>query len=99
MRCDLLLSRLCLVKTRSQAGKACAEGRVRVNGRPARAASEVRPGDHVAWSDPLGRFEEEVVVEGLPEGSISRAAARQLYRRLPRRALLRPWEEEPGGER
>jgi ribosomal 50S subunit-recycling heat shock protein len=40
MRIDLCLSRLCLMKTRSQAGKACDEGRVFLNGQPARAARE-----------------------------------------------------------
>jgi ribosomal 50S subunit-recycling heat shock protein len=90
MRCDLLLSRLCLLKTRSQAGKACDEGRVRINGHPAKASSEVRPGDRVVWADALGRFEEEVEVIALPEGSVSRAAARELYRRVERRVFDRP---------
>jgi ribosome-associated heat shock protein Hsp15 len=98
MRCDLLLSRLCLLKTRSQAGKACDEGRVRVNGRAAKAASDVHPGDRIVWNDPLGRFEEEIEVLGLPEGPVSRAAARDLYRRLPGRVLPRPWEEGTGGD-
>lgn len=85
MRCDLLLSRLCLFKTRSQAGRACDEGRVRVNGRPAKAATEIRPGDRIVWIEPLGRFEEEVEVLSVPEGPVSRAAARELYRRIARR--------------
>ena len=62
MRCDLLLSRLCLLKTRSQAGKACDEGRVRVNGHPAKPATEIRPGDRLLWTDSLGRFEEQRMV-------------------------------------
>jgi ribosome-associated heat shock protein Hsp15 len=102
MRCDLLLSRLCLLKTRSQAGKACDEGRVRINGQRAKASSEVRPGDRIAWTDPLARFEEEVEVLALPEGSVSKIAARELYRRITRRALDHPWGEpgsDPSGAR
>jgi ribosomal 50S subunit-recycling heat shock protein len=96
MRCDLLLSRLCLFRTRSQAGRACDEGRVRVNGRVAKAACEIRPGDRILWTDPLGRHEEEVEILSVPAGSVSRAAARDLYRRVGGRALPGPWDEEDG---
>jgi ribosome-associated heat shock protein Hsp15 len=37
--------RLC--KTRSEATRACTAGHVRINGRPAKAASPVAPGDRV----------------------------------------------------
>jgi ribosomal 50S subunit-recycling heat shock protein len=85
MRIDLLLSRLCLQKTRSQAARACDEGRVWLNGQPARSSREVRPGDHVRYLDRLGRVEEEVVILAIPQGSVSRIAAREMYRVIERR--------------
>jgi len=91
MRIDLLLSRLCLMKTRSQAGRACDRGGVRLNGRVAKAAAEVRAGDRIIFPEPSGRFIREIEILGLPEGGVSRAAARDLYRRIDRRELDDPW--------
>lgn len=97
MRIDLVLSRLCLVKTRSQAGRACEDGAVRLNGRPTKASSAVRPGDRVVLLDPSGRFEREYEILALPpEGSVSRAAARDLYRLVELRAVEDPWGPGPG---
>ncbi len=89
MRIDLCLSRLCLFKTRSQAGRACDDGRVWLNGAPARASREVHPGDRIRFQDRLGRVTEEVEVLELPEGQVSRSAARDMVRRIGR------WEEAP----
>ena len=99
MRIDLVLSRLCLVKTRSQAGRACEEGAVRLNDRPVKPSATVRPGDRVVLLDPAGRFEREFEILALPpEHSLSRAAARDLYRLREQRAVEDPWGggETPG---
>lgn len=93
MRIDLCLSRLCLFKTRSQAGRACDEGRVWLNDKPARSSREVHAGDRIRFTDPLGRWVEEVEVMDLPQGQVSRAAARDLVRVLSRKSL----DEEPDG--
>lgn len=92
MRIDLLLSRLCLFKTRSQAARACDEGRVFLNDRPAKAAAEVRPGDRIRWTDRFVRWEDAVEILSVPEGSVSRAAARDHYRMNDRRPLGGPWD-------
>jgi len=92
MRLDVLLSRLCLFKTRSQAARACDEGRVRLNGRPAKAAVEVRPGDRIRFTDRFARWEDEVDVVAIPDGSVSRAAAREYYHLAERRPLDGPWD-------
>jgi ribosomal 50S subunit-recycling heat shock protein len=92
MRIDLCLSHFCLFKTRSQAGKACDEGRVFLNAEPARASRVVHTGDRIRFIDRLGRFEEEVEVLEVPEKQVSRPRARELYRTLYRRAV-----EFPGG--
>lgn len=92
MRIDLVLSRLCLMKTRSQAGRACDEGAVRLNDRPVKPSAAVRPGDRVVLLDPSGRFEREFEILALPpEHSLSRAAARDLYRLREERAVEDPW--------
>jgi len=91
MRCDSALHRLCLFKTRSQAARACAEGRVWVNEQPARASRLIHPGDRIRFQDHLGRLEEEVEILSLPEGSVARAAAREMVRVLSRRRLEEPW--------
>ncbi len=98
MRIDLCLSRLCLMKTRSQASKACDEGRVFLNGQPVRPAREVHPGDRIRFQDRFRRYEEEVEVLALPEGNVSRAEARDLYRQIAKRVLEDPWGGEPPAE-
>jgi ribosomal 50S subunit-recycling heat shock protein len=92
MRIDQALHRLCLFKTRSQAERACEDGRVWVNGHPARPSKLVRPGDRVRFQDRLGRVEQEIELLALPEGSVSRAAAREMVRIVSRRVLEDPWE-------
>lgn len=47
MRLDRFLKVSRLVKRRTVASELCAAGRVRLNGRVAKAASQVRPGDVV----------------------------------------------------
>lgn len=99
MRIDLVVSRLCLLKTRSQAGKACEEGAVRLNDRPAKASSVVRPGDRVVLLEPSGLFEREYEILALPpEGSVSRTAARDLYRLVERRPVPDPWGAGSGSD-
>jgi ribosome-associated heat shock protein Hsp15 len=95
MRIDLCLSGLCLFKTRSQAGRACDEGKVWLNGQQARSAKDVHPGDRIRFTDRLGRIEQEVEVLVLPEGSVSRAAAHDMYRLIARRVLDDPWGGPP----
>lgn len=91
MRLDSLLHALCLIKTRSQAGRACSEGRVFVNGNAARASKEIRAGDRILWRDPLNRTEREVEIVEVPQGHVSRADARAFYRDISSRAVEDPW--------
>ncbi len=93
MRIDLLLHALCLFKTRSQATRACAEGRVWLDGAPARASREVRPGSRIRWRDPLGRTEQEVEVTEIPARQVSRAAAKDYYREVFKRVIEDPWTD------
>ena len=47
MRLDRWLKLARLIKRRTVANEVCDQGRVTLNGRTARASSEVKPGDHV----------------------------------------------------
>jgi ribosome-associated heat shock protein Hsp15 len=78
VRLDVWLDVSCLFRTRSEAKRACTGGKVDVNGQAARPNRTVRPGDEIVISRPLGR-KQIVVVRGLAEKSMPKAAARELY--------------------
>jgi ribosome-associated heat shock protein Hsp15 len=78
LRLDLWLDIACLFRTRSEAQKACKMGRIAVNGQPAKPHRELRPGDEVVISRPLGR-KQTVIVRGLADKHIAKAEARELY--------------------
>src|SRR5215218_1224828 len=89
LRLDIWLDVACLFRTRSEAQKACKMGRVDVNGQVAKPHRDVRPGDEIVISRPLGR-KQTVVVRGLTDRHIAKAEARELYEdRTPK-----PTEEE-----
>jgi ribosome-associated heat shock protein Hsp15 len=78
MRLDLWLDVACLFKTRSEAQKACKGGKVDVNGHAARPHRDLKIGDEIEISRPLGR-RQQIVVLGLAERHIPKAEARALY--------------------
>lgn len=77
---DVLLHRLCLTRSRSEAKAACDSGAVLVDGAAARASREVAEGSVVTIRFPRRTL--ELQVEALPGKSTSRKAARELYRVL-----------------
>jgi ribosome-associated heat shock protein Hsp15 len=81
MRLDLWLDVSCLFKTRSEAQKACRGGKVHVNGQAAKPHREIKPGDGIEITRPLGRHQ-KVVVKGIAEQHIPKADARLLYEDL-----------------
>ena len=88
-RLDIWLDIACLFRTRSEAQKACKIGRVDVNGQPAKPHREIRSGDEIVISRPLGR-KQTVVVQDLADRHVAKAEARALYEdRTPK-----PTEEE-----
>jgi ribosome-associated heat shock protein Hsp15 len=78
MRLDQWLDVACLFKTRSEAQKACRGGKVDVNGQVAKPHREIKIGDELSITRPLGR-RQRVVVRGLAEQHIPKAEARELY--------------------
>jgi ribosome-associated heat shock protein Hsp15 len=78
VRLDIWLDVACLFKTRSEAQKACKGGKVDVNGQTAKPHRELRAGDRVTITRPLGR-RQQVIVVGLRDRHVARTDARELY--------------------
>jgi ribosome-associated heat shock protein Hsp15 len=78
LRADVLLHRLCLTRSRSEARAACQAGAVKLDGRPARASDAVPPGRRIEVRYPGRTLELELLAT--PGKSTSRQAARELYR-------------------
>jgi len=78
IRLDKWLSFACLMKTRSQATKACEEGRVKVNNEVARPAKMIKVGDTIAIKFKLHHRTLDVLE--LVTKQVSHAQARTLYR-------------------
>jgi ribosome-associated heat shock protein Hsp15 len=95
LRLDVLLHRLCLTKSRSEAKTACEAGAVFLDGRPARPADPVPPGRRVEIRYPSRTVEVELLET--PGKSVSKKAARDLYRVLReerKRADDAFWDDE-----
>lgn len=86
---DVLLHRLCLTRSRNEAKTACDAGAVSLNGRQARAADAVLPGARVEVRWPARTLELELL--DLPGKSVSKKAARELYRVLREERTAERW--------
>ena len=80
LRVDVLLHRLCLTKSRSEAKAACEAGAVTVDGKKARASDFAAAGKRITVKYPARLLEVELLE--LPGKSVSKKAARDLYRIL-----------------
>lgn len=78
MRLDVWLDVACLFKTRSEAKRACEGGKIDVNGQAAKPNRDLKEGDRLDITRPLGR-RQQVVVRGFSEHHIPKAEARRLY--------------------
>ncbi|MGE3276445.1 MAG: RNA-binding S4 domain-containing protein [Vicinamibacterales bacterium] len=78
VRLDVWLDVACLFKTRSEAQRACKLSKVTVNGADAKPHRELRVGDELVISRPLGR-KQTLVVRALADRHVARAEARALY--------------------
>ncbi len=78
VRLDIWLDVSCLFRTRSEAQKACKAGRVDVNGQEAKSHREIKSGDEIVISRPLGR-KQRIVVYAVADKHVARAEARGLY--------------------
>ena len=78
MRLDLWLDVSCLYPTRSAAQKAIKGGKVEVNRQGGKPHRELKEGDEIELTRPLGR-KQKVVVRAFAEHHIPKAEARKLY--------------------
>jgi ribosome-associated heat shock protein Hsp15 len=78
VRLDVWLDVSCLFKTRSEAQRACKGGKVVVNGTTAKPHREVRVGDQIVITRPLGK-RQTIVVRQLTDKHRPKAEARELY--------------------
>src|SRR5512141_1512746 len=78
VRLDIWLVVSCLFRTRSEAQKACKAGKVEVNGQPTKPNRDIKSGDEIVISRPLGR-KQRVVVYEVADRHIARKDARGLY--------------------
>jgi ribosomal 50S subunit-recycling heat shock protein len=79
VRLDKYLKVSRIIKRRTVAKEVCDAGRISVNGRPAKAGTEVKPGDKLAIGFGSRRLEVEILA--VPE-TVRAEAARDLYRVL-----------------
>lgn len=94
MRLDVFLKTSRLVKRRTVAKEACDNGRITLNGRPAKPASTVSPGDTISLD--YGSHVLTVTVVEVPSAPVRKSNAASLYRlaELPVRNSHRPPESE-----
>ena len=78
VRLDTWLDVACLFKTRSEAQKACKNGKVSVNSVVAKTHRTVKIGDELEINRPMGR-KQLITVLGIAETHLPKAEARLLY--------------------
>ena len=78
VRLDAWLDVACLFKTRSEAQRACQNGRVNVNEQRAKPRRAVETGDRLSISRPQGRTQ-QVVILAIASQHLPKPAARLLY--------------------
>ena len=81
VRLDVWLDVACVFRTRSEAQKACRNGKVDVDGQPAKPNRRLHVGDELEISRPLGR-KQRLRVRALADRHLAKAEARQLYEDL-----------------
>jgi ribosomal 50S subunit-recycling heat shock protein len=85
VRLDKFLQVSRLIKRRTSAKEACLAGRVQINGRVAKAGSEVQEGDEIALT--WGRRLTRVKVLQVPLRNIPAAQAKTLYDLLEEKTI------------
>lgn len=80
MRIDLALKYLCLVKSRSSVRHLCEDESLRVNDRPVKPSTPLRPGDRVAIRSPRRTLVVEIL--RVPERQLSRSVSPTFYTKI-----------------
>ena len=85
MRVDQILNKLCLVKTRSIAKKACDKDLVKINGKIAKASANITDGDEIEYS--LYGYRNLLKIKEVPQGNVSKVKAPSFYEFIEREKL------------
>ena len=80
LRVDVVLDRLCLTRSRNEAKTACDAGAVLVNGVQVKPSHPISGGETIALRFPTRTL--EIALDALPPKSVSKKAARELFRVL-----------------
>jgi len=80
MRIDVLLDKLCIVKHRSIAKKACDKGLVLLNGSDVKPSKKVHEGDLIKVT--LYGFILECEITEIPKGNIGKSEVQNYYKLL-----------------
>jgi ribosome-associated heat shock protein Hsp15 len=82
MRIDLLMNKLCLVKTRSIAKTACDKGSINVNNKQAKASLEIKVGDVIEYN--MFSYSTTIKIIKVPEGNVAKKDVLLYYEILNR---------------
>ncbi|MEB3328856.1 MAG: RNA-binding S4 domain-containing protein [Candidatus Sericytochromatia bacterium] len=96
MRLDKWLKVARVIKRRPVANEICDQGRVTLNERPAKASTEVKPGDRLEVRFGQRHLRLEVVV--VPAGNVSAKMAGELYRVLGEVRVRDFLDDQPGDD-
>ncbi len=77
MRIDVWLSKVCLLKSRSQAKNGCQGGRILLDGLPVKESHELHPGEEITLR--LANRELLIRVREIPTGNVARKDAGLYY--------------------
>jgi len=89
VRLDVWLSKVCLVKSRSQAKAGCHSGKIRLGEGAAKESHELRPGEEITLEFPQRELRLRVLA--IPAGNVAKREADSYYEILsdrPRAPLL-----------
>ncbi len=85
MRIDILLNKLCLVKSRSIAKKACDHQLIYINDEQAKASSEVKEGDIIDYT--IYGYRTKVKLTEIPQGNVAKKNAADFYELISRERI------------
>ena len=85
MRIDKLMNKLCLVKTRTIAKKACDKNLVKINDKVAKSSTKVSDGDVIDYE--LYGYKNSLKIDKVPKGNVSKSQASEYYEVLEREKL------------
>ena len=85
MRIDVLMNKLCLVKTRSIAKNACDKNAILVNQKPAKASLEIKTGDVIEIN--MFGYKTVIKITNIPTGNVAKKDVMMFYEMVSRESV------------